>query len=187
MKVSKEQKEQNRIDIIKAAEEGFRQHGYGGLGIDGLTQKANVTSGAFYGHFKSKNEAFKAATIAGITTYIETVESYQESYKSKWLAKFIDFYLNQEHCKNIQNGCVIPGLASDIIRSPQGTRDAYNQLMEQLVHTMIQQPPLTSASSAWHIISTLAGTLLLARSIDAPNSVENILSTSKKSLLDIYS
>ncbi len=186
MKVSKEQKEQNRIDIIKAAEEGFRQHGYGGLGIDGLTKKANVTSGAFYGHFKSKDEAFKAATIAGITTYIETVESYQKSYKSEWLVKFIDFYLNQEHCHNIEGGCVIPGLGSDIIRSTQDTRSAYNQLMEQLVNTMTQQPPLTSASSAWHIISTLAGTLLLARSINSPHSVENILSASKKNLLDTY-
>ena len=59
MKVSEEYKQLVRRKMVDAAGRGFRKNGYGGLGVDGLAKEAGVTSGAFYGHFKSKDELVK--------------------------------------------------------------------------------------------------------------------------------
>ena len=82
MRVTKEQKEQTRTKIIEAAGQGFRTHGYGGLGVDGLAKGADVTSGAFYGHFSSKGEAFKAAIEKGMEDYADTVRALQNSMET---------------------------------------------------------------------------------------------------------
>ena len=54
--------------MVAAAGRGFRRQGFGGIGVDGLAKEAEVASGAFYGHFSSKGEAFKAALVAGLTS-----------------------------------------------------------------------------------------------------------------------
>jgi AcrR family transcriptional regulator len=59
-------KEEARARMVAAAGRGFRRQGFGGIGVDGLAKEAEVTSGAFYGHFSSKGEAFKAALVAGL-------------------------------------------------------------------------------------------------------------------------
>ena len=59
-------KDEARSKILNAAGRGFRSLGFGGIGVDGLAKDAGVTSGAFYGHFSSKAEAFKAAAVAGL-------------------------------------------------------------------------------------------------------------------------
>lgn len=55
-----------RARLIAAAGRGFRKRGFGGIGADRLAKEASVTSGAFYGHFPSKDAAFKEAVAAGI-------------------------------------------------------------------------------------------------------------------------
>ena len=59
-------KEETRKKIVMAASRGFRKHGYGGIGVDGLAKSAGVTSGAFYAHLGSKEGAFNTALEFGI-------------------------------------------------------------------------------------------------------------------------
>ena len=60
VRYGKGHKEESRQRIVAAAGRGFRKLGYGGIGVDGLAREANVTHGAFYGHFRSMAEAFRA-------------------------------------------------------------------------------------------------------------------------------
>jgi TetR/AcrR family transcriptional repressor of nem operon len=52
--------------MVEALGHRFRKYGYGGIGIDGLSKSAGVTSGAFYTNFGSKHEAFTTALEAGL-------------------------------------------------------------------------------------------------------------------------
>ena len=79
MRYGPEHKGAARTKILDAAGRGFRRLGFGGVGVDGLAKEAGVTSGAFYGHFPSKAEAFKAAAVAGLVQLREGVESLQAS------------------------------------------------------------------------------------------------------------
>ena len=86
-------KEEARARMIAAAGRGFRKHGFGGIGVDGLAKEAKVTSGALYGHFPSKNAAFKEAAIAGLEELHSGVLALRAQYGADWLEPFIDFYL----------------------------------------------------------------------------------------------
>src|SRR2546425_2773958 len=66
MRYAPDHKDKAKTKILHAIGRGFRRLGFGGVGVDGLAKEAGVTSGAFYGHFPSKAEAFKAAAVAGL-------------------------------------------------------------------------------------------------------------------------
>ena len=60
-KVTKKQETRKRI--VSAASQGFRSHGYAGIGVDAIAKEAGVTSGALYAHMGSKDGAFEAALL----------------------------------------------------------------------------------------------------------------------------
>src|SRR6516225_10426199 len=93
MRYSAEHKEETRRRILNAAGQLFRKEGYGGSGIDGLTRAAGVTNGAFYGHFKTKSEAFQIAVVAGLEVLRLAVVELKAGRGKRWLKIFIDFYL----------------------------------------------------------------------------------------------
>ena len=66
MRYSLEHKNETRTRILDAASRLFRQEGYGGAGVGPLAKAAGVTNGAFYGHFKSKSEAFRSVVLTGL-------------------------------------------------------------------------------------------------------------------------
>ena len=78
-------KEKSRARIVDAAGRGFRKSGYGGIGVDGLAREAGVTHGAFYGHFRSKAEAFNAAVVAGLQELRAGIEALRDEYGVGWL------------------------------------------------------------------------------------------------------
>ena len=51
---------QTRERILKAAAACFAEKGYSGCSVQDIADRAEVSKGALYGHFKSKAELFKA-------------------------------------------------------------------------------------------------------------------------------
>src|SRR6478736_6354148 len=94
MRYAPNHKEKARVKILHAVGRGFRTQGYAGIGVDGLAKEAGVTSGAFYGHFPSKADAFQAAAVAGLVELREAVEAFRAKEGERWLAKFSDFYMS---------------------------------------------------------------------------------------------
>ena len=73
------QKEESRARILASAGRGFREHGFGGLGVDGIAKGAGVTSGAFYAHFPSKAAAFREAVAVGMADLREGIVRFRET------------------------------------------------------------------------------------------------------------
>jgi TetR/AcrR family transcriptional repressor of nem operon len=73
-------KEESRARILTSAGRGFRSRGFGGSGVDGLAKDAEVTSGAFYAHFKSKAAAFREAVVVGLEDLRRGVGQARERY-----------------------------------------------------------------------------------------------------------
>lgn len=55
-----EQAEATRSALIKAGRELFAQRGYAGVGTEEIVQRARVTRGALYHHFRGKEDLFRA-------------------------------------------------------------------------------------------------------------------------------
>ena len=66
MKVSKETSTKHRYELLRAASRLFRERGFDKVGIAEIANAANLTHGAFYTHFESK-EALCAEIIASAT------------------------------------------------------------------------------------------------------------------------
>jgi TetR/AcrR family transcriptional repressor of nem operon len=51
--------------IVKTASQGFRSHGYAGIGVDSIAKEAGVASGG-YVHLGSKDGVFEALLSVGL-------------------------------------------------------------------------------------------------------------------------
>jgi TetR/AcrR family transcriptional regulator, transcriptional repressor for nem operon len=168
LRYSAEHKNEARTKILGAAGRGFRRLGYGGIGVDGLAKEAGVTSGAFYGHFPSKSEAFTAAAVAGLVELREGIESLQKTSGDAWLESFVDFYMSVRRTCEMGESCALQSLTLDVARADKATKRAYEaELLNVVEAVAIGLPNGTLPSrrkSAWAILSMLSGGVTLARS-----------------------
>src|SRR5450631_728908 len=172
MRYGPSHKQQARARILGAAGKGFRRLGYGGIGIDGLAKEANVTSGAFYGHFPSKADAFRAAAVAGLVELREGIERLQATAGDSWLESFSDFYMTVRRTCELGESCGLQSLSHDVARADLDTRAAYQAELLKVVDAVARGLPLGALpvrrKTAWAILSIVSGGVTLARStIDA--------------------
>lgn len=164
-----EQKEQTRERIIAAAGRSFRKGGYSGIGVDGLAKEAGVTSGAFYGHFSSKEEAFKETVIFGLNELKEGLEHFKVEYGTKWITPFIDFYLGEKLTCDLTKACSMPALTPEVTRSSFAIREAYQLELEKVLKVMADGLPQSSSTErsqrAWALICLLSGGVTTIRAL----------------------
>ena len=182
MRYGPDHKAEARTRIRNAAGRGFRRLGFGGIGVDGLAKEAGVTSGAFYGHFPSKAEAFKAAAVAGLVELREAVESLQANEGAAWLEKFVDFYVNVRRTCDLGESCALQSLTPEVARADRETRTAYEAELVRVVEAVAQGLSMQGLSmkglsngtlsarrkTAWAILSILSGGVSIARSTADP-------------------
>lgn len=162
-------KQESRTRIVSAAGRGFRKLGYGGIGVDGLAQEAGVTHGAFYGHFKSKADAFRAAVVAGLKELREGIETLRETRKASWISDFIGVYLGPKRTCGLAEACTLPTLSAEVERADRGTRAAYQTELMLLVAAIAaglpDGPRREREAQAWALLALLAGGAMLARAV----------------------
>ena len=182
MRYGPDHKTEARTRIRNAAGRGFRRLGFGGIGVDGLAKEAGVTSGAFYGHFPSKAEAFKAAAVAGLVELREAVESLQANEGAAWLEKFVDFYVNVRRTCDLGESCALQSLTPEVARADRDTKAAYEAELVRVVEAVAQGLSMQGLSmqglsngtlsarrkTAWAILSILSGGVSIARSTADP-------------------
>lgn len=177
MRYAKDHKEESRVRIVDAAGRGFRRQGYGGVGVDGLAREAGVTHGAFYGHFKSKAEAFRAAVVAGLRELHGGVETLRASAGPEWLTAFVSFYMGQKRTCESGLACALPTLSPDVERADPDTRAAYQRELQEIVEAIAAGLPELSQDTdkkAWALIALLSGGVTLARAVPDPALSERI-------------
>ncbi|TYL83966.1 TetR/AcrR family transcriptional regulator [Bradyrhizobium cytisi] len=162
-------KEEARARMVAAAGRGFRRHGYGGIGVDGLAKEAEVTSGAFYGHFSSKGEAFKAALVAGLQELRQGVESLRAEHGAKWVAAFVDFYLGQKRVCELGSSCALQSLTSEVQRADAAIKTVFEAEIEGVVNAVAGglpgRSPKDRRARAWALLSILSGGVTMARAV----------------------
>lgn len=172
MRYAQSHKEEARGRILGAAGRGFRRLGYDGIGVDGLAREAGVTSGAFYGHFPSKADAFKAAAVVGLVDLREAIEGLRTEQGEHWLAAFAAFYMSVRRTCELGESCALQSLTPEVARADGETKAAYeaellkviDAVAEGLRHGNLEKRRQT----AFVILSLLSGSVTLARSASDP-------------------
>jgi TetR/AcrR family transcriptional regulator, transcriptional repressor for nem operon len=181
MRYSAEHKNETRARILEAASRLFREEGYGGSGIGPLTKAAGVTNGAFYGHFKSKSEAFRNVVLAGLEQLREGVRSLRAAHGARWRRSFIDFYLGPRRTCKLGESCALPSLSPEVMRADDETRAAYEAELLRLVSevsTGLDDLPVNNGEDhedrAIALLALLSGGVTLARAVRDPALSERI-------------
>ena len=191
MRYSAEHKEGTRRRILNAAGQLFRQEGYGGSGIDGLTKAAGVTNGAFYGHFASKRDAFRTAVLAGLEELRLGIAALKAKRGRQWFRTFVDLYLGAKRTCDLGESCALPSLSPEVMRADAVTRRAYEQELRRLVDEVASG--LSTRRSAKRdetaiiLLALLAGGVTLARAVSDPALSDKIARAVRKRALTIAS
>jgi TetR/AcrR family transcriptional repressor of nem operon len=171
-------KEESRARIVDAAGRGFRKQGYGGIGVDGLAREAGVTHGAFYGHFRSKSEAFEAAVVAGLEQLRGGIERLRTQHGAGWLSAFVTYYLGYKRSCELGEACTLPSLSPEVERAGASTRSAYQAALQGVAEAVAAG--LSGGTEAerqvraWALLAVLAGGVNMARAVPDPALAEHI-------------
>ena len=119
MRYGKDQKQTTRQRILETAGRRFKQDGIDGAGVATLMSDAGLTNGAFYGHFRSKEDL-----VANVLA--DQLRAQRRSFGSQpagraGLEAFIRSYLSPEHRDQCADGCPSAALLDEIARRRAAT------------------------------------------------------------------
>jgi TetR/AcrR family transcriptional regulator, transcriptional repressor for nem operon len=180
-------REEARARILAAVGRGFRKRGYGGIGVDGLAREAAVTSGALYGHFPSKEAAFKEAVIAGLDELRAGIEALRAEHGAKWIEIFVDFYLGYKRTCELGDSCTLQSLTPEVQRSDSETKTAYEARMKGVADAVADglsgADAADRAQRAWALLAILTGGVTLARAVEDQATSDTIAAAVRKTAL----
>lgn len=182
------QKEESRAKILRSAGRGFRSRGFGGAGVDGLAKEAEVTSGAFYAHFKSKADAFRQAVTVGLHDLKEGVERLRSELGSRWRQGFVEFYMGDRRTCDLADSCALQSLSSEVARADDETRQAYEIELLAIIEAVaagLEGKPKARRDEATALLAMLVGGVTLARAVHDPALSHEIAAAVRKAALEL--
>ena len=129
-------KEETRKKLIGSARAIAKRGGFGTTGVDELMASIGLTGGAFYGHFRSKAEAFRSALTTGLEDLRQAVLGLQAQHGPGWIEALADFYFTERVTCDLADGCALPSLASEVARSDAKTKTTFEKAYLQLVEAL---------------------------------------------------
>ncbi|WP_226051249.1 TetR/AcrR family transcriptional regulator [Dickeya chrysanthemi] len=189
-RVSKQQMERNREEIIHVSSQLFRERGLNGVSVNDLMAAAGLTHGGFYGHFASKDELAAIASRKAFEDISIQWQAISQQPGQNNLYTLVENYLSARHRDDVKDGCAITALASDVARESEekpirevylnGVKDMLGRLeslSDKEDGEQRRQQVLTQAT-------LLIGALVLSRSTCGDPLSDEFLAAAKKALLN---
>lgn len=180
-------KEETRRKMLDATGQGFRKHGYAGIGVDGLAKAAGVTSGAFYAHFGSKNGAFEMALAAGLDEVIEGIPKFQSEHGTDWVNAFVEYYLGKPHRSDLACGCAMATLTPEVSRSDAKVRTTFEKKMTMIADIIASglagSRDEDRLARAWSMLGVLIGGINVVRAMKTTKMAEEVAEAIKSAAI----
>lgn len=186
MRYTKEHKEKTRKKILETAGKKFRKDGVAAVGLAELMANAGLTNGAFYAHFKSKEDLLRNV----ISCVFQERDAYIASLASAvGLSGALEAYLSAQHRDNSGMGCPTAALVAEIVRHPKQTRKVFTEKLENSLNQLAKQIPAKSEAESYQkaiaIFSLIVGAVQLARAVSDQNLSDTILQNALNAALKL--
>jgi TetR/AcrR family transcriptional regulator, transcriptional repressor for nem operon len=173
----KEHKQATRRRILDTAGRRLKTDGIDGSGVATLMADAGLTNGAFYAHFKSKDDL--VANVVADQLGAQT-QSFRELAPGRaGLEEFLREYLSPQHRDNPGAGCPAAALLDEIGRCPAETRDAYTDgvrsIVDEIAARLAPADPRSAFGKALGLYTMAVGTLQLSRALSDPKFADEVL------------
>jgi TetR/AcrR family transcriptional regulator, transcriptional repressor for nem operon len=179
MRYEKGHKDATRRRILDVASRQFRENGVAAAGLAGIMAEAGLTNGAFYAHFKSKEDLLRAVLADALGRRETTLRSVSETRAG--LEATIRDYLSPRHRDDPSRGCPTAAMVAEVARHSGKTRDAFTIKVSQfiaLIATQIHQGSTAERrQKATAIYGMMVGTLQLARAVNDRPLADEILAS----------
>lgn len=164
-------KEASHERIVDAAARAIRRSGYDGTGVADIMKEAGLTHGAFYAHFPSREAMLaEAADRAGAESVAAVAKIVAGVPADQALRTLIGAYLSKAHIEEIERGCPVSALGSEMPRQSPEVRRAATQRIKEMIDLVARQMPDWGQPGAHEralvTLATMVGTLVLARAVD---------------------
>jgi TetR/AcrR family transcriptional repressor of nem operon len=144
-----------REKILEGAGRLFRKVGYDAAGIDALMASAGLTRGAFYAHFKSKNDLFIEVLREDhpLLRKLQTRDGSGTDDLWQGMRQIFREYLNPANLDEVSVGCSLAALGSDVTQSGEAARRAYEDAHRSILQEMRRGQPITADDP--HLVAAL--------------------------------
>ena len=167
MRYGKDHKQATRQRIVEAAGRRFKQDGIDGAGVATVMSDAGLTNGAFYGHFRSKEDLVANVLADQLRAQRQSFDA--ESSDRAGLEAFIRSYLSPEHRDQSADGCPSAALIDEIVRRPAATKRVFTDELAATMNDIASRLDSTDVEAArtdaLALFGFMLGTLQLARAL----------------------
>jgi TetR/AcrR family transcriptional repressor of nem operon len=180
-------KEASHERIVGVAARAIRRSGYNGTGVADIMKEAGLTHGAFYAHFASREAMLaEAADRAGAESNAVAAGVIASVPPEQALQALMLAYLSKEHLEGIETGCPVSALGSEMPRQSPEVRLAATRRIKEMIDLVARQFPDWGQPAAHQralvTVSTMVGTLMLARAVNDPALSDALCNATLKSL-----
>lgn len=180
-------KEASHERIVGVAARAIRRSGYNGTGVADIMKEAGLTHGAFYAHFASREAMLaEAADRAGAESNAVAASVIAGVPAEQALQALMQAYLSKEHLEGIETGCPVSALGSEMPRQSPEVRRAATRRIKEMIDLVARQFPDWGQPAAHQrallAVSTMVGTLMLARAVNDPTLSDALCNATLKSL-----
>ena len=167
MRYGKDQKQATRQRVVEAAGRRFKQDGIDGAGVAAVMSDAGLTNGAFYAHFKSKEDLVANVLADQLRTQRQGFDGLPSDRAG--LEAIVRLYLSPQHRDQCADGCPSAALLDEIVRRPAATRQVFTDEQLATADEIAARLDPTGAEAArtdaLTLLGLMVGTLQLSRAL----------------------
>ncbi len=171
MPYSARHKEHTRQRILESARRLFNSRGFAEVSIGEIMENAGLTHGGFYRHFRDKSELYAEAVQWFLCD--EAPKPWRRpgrkaTGKSR-ARRIVDAYFSRDHFDDRESCCPLIGLPSDVARSGDAVKAAYQDVLEKLLNLLqgdLEGPD--ARERALSLVALCVGGMVVARSVEDP-------------------
>ena len=178
MRYSKGHKAQAKAAIVREASRTLKESGFHAVGVDALAASAQVTSGALYSNFASKEAVLEEVVAAQLGADFAVLVGQEPAERRRLLGELLRVYLSAQHRDDPGQGCVMPALSADVARAGGPVRAAYQHRIDDVIAAFTPAMHGTEEEKrqqAWTLLASIVGAVTIARALPAGDQAQAVL------------
>jgi TetR/AcrR family transcriptional repressor of nem operon len=178
VRYSSTHKQEIREKLLDSSRAIAKKGGFDATGIDALMAAIGLTGGAFYSHFKSKEELFEALIEREMANSTEMLAG-DETSAPDHVAKMLRGYLGTYHALHPESGSALPTLGPEIARGAPAVRAGVERSLKKLQRGWADRLN-GDGDQAWALLAQCVGAIVLARAVESERTRQAILASSRR-------
>ena len=177
MRYAKDHKQATRQRILEAGGRRLKEDGIDGAGVAALMSDAGLTNGAFYAHFKSKEDLVANVLADQLRAQRQSLDALPPGRAG--VEMLVRLYLSPEHRDQYADGCPSAALLDEVVRRPRSTKKVFTREVLSIVDEIASRLDPTDIeagrASALTLYGLMIGTLQLARALTDKKLSDQVL------------